>query len=285
MRILIMGAGKMGSFFIDLLSFDHEVAVYEKDAKRLRFTYNCYRFTKMEEIEMFRPELVINAVTVKYTLPAFEEVLPHLSHDCIISDIASVKTGLQEFYEKTADYKNAFFYQKENSRLYEKIGFRFVSTHPMFGPTFANLNQLSEENAVIIKEGDYMGKIFFKDLYQKLGLSLHEYTFDEHDQTVAYSLSIPFVSTFAFAAVMKHQDAPGTTFKRHMQIAKGVLNEDDYLLQEILFNPYTSGQVAQIREELAELINIIDHKDAKRMKLFLTKIRNHVKEDIEIKEK
>ena len=110
------------------------------------------------------------------------------------------------------------------------------------------------------------------------------HTFDEHDQTVAYSLSIPFVSTFAFAAVMKHQDAPGTTFKRHMQIAKGVLNEDDYLLQEILFNPYTSGQVAQIREELAELIDIIDHKDAKRMKLFLTKIRNHVKEDIEIRQ-
>lgn len=97
MRILIMGAGKMGSFFIDLLSFDHEVAVYEKDAKRLRFTYNCYRFTKMEEIEMFRPELVINAVTVKYTLPAFEEVLPHLSNDCIISDIASVKTGCRSF--------------------------------------------------------------------------------------------------------------------------------------------------------------------------------------------
>lgn len=38
---------------------------------------------------------------------------------------------------------------------------------------------------------------------------------------------------------MKHQDAPGTTFKRHMKIAKGVLNEDDYLLQEILFNPRT----------------------------------------------
>lgn len=25
-----MGAGKMGSFFLDLLSFDHEMAVYEK---------------------------------------------------------------------------------------------------------------------------------------------------------------------------------------------------------------------------------------------------------------
>ena len=27
MKILILGAGKMGSFFCDLLSFDHDVAV------------------------------------------------------------------------------------------------------------------------------------------------------------------------------------------------------------------------------------------------------------------
>ena len=37
MKILILGAGKMGSFFTDLLSFDHEVAVLEKDPKRMRF--------------------------------------------------------------------------------------------------------------------------------------------------------------------------------------------------------------------------------------------------------
>ena len=97
------------------------------------------------------------------------------------------------------------------------------------------------------------------------------------------SLSIPFVSTFVFAAVMKHQDAPGTTFKRHMRIAKGVLNEDDYLLQEILFNPYTHDQVSQIRTELKELLEIIDNKDAEGMKGYLTKIRNNVKRDIEIK--
>ena len=48
MRILVMGAGKMGSFFIDLLSFDHEVAVFERDPKRMRFTYNCQRFTHIE---------------------------------------------------------------------------------------------------------------------------------------------------------------------------------------------------------------------------------------------
>ena len=146
----------MGSFFIDLLSFDHEVGVFEKDPKRLRFTYNCQRFTDLEEVKAFKPELCINAVTVKYTISAFNEVIPYLPQECILSDIASVKTGLHDYYKST--------------------GRRFVSTHPMFGPTFANLNQLSEENAIIINEGDYMGRCFFKDLYSKLGLNIYEYS-------------------------------------------------------------------------------------------------------------
>ena len=74
MKILIMGAGKMGSFFLDLLSFDHETAVYEKDPKRMRCTYNCQRLTTLDEGKEFAPELVSNAVTVKYTIPAFKEV-------------------------------------------------------------------------------------------------------------------------------------------------------------------------------------------------------------------
>ena len=260
MKILVLGAGKMGSFFLDLLSFEHETAVYEKNPERLKFTFNTLRFTTLEEIRKFNPELVINAVTVKYTISAFEEVMPYLPESCIISDIASVKTGLKDFYSKCAR--------------------RYVSTHPMFGPTFANLNQLSHENAIIISEGDYMGKIFFKDLYQRSGLGIYEYSFEEHDKTVAYSLSIPFVSTLVFAAVMKHQDAPGTTFKRHLNIAKGVLNEDEYLLQEVLFNPYTSSQVEDIRTQLKVLLDIIENKDEQKMKAFLGRIKENMKADI-----
>ena len=257
MRILILGAGKMGSFFVDLLSFDHTTAVYDIDPRRLRFMYNTERFTTLDEVREFRPELVINAVTLKYTLDVFRQVIPYLPADCILSDIASVKTGMKAFYEGCAH--------------------RYVSTHPMFGPTFANLGALQSENAIIISEGDYMGRIFFKDLYARLGLHICEYTFDEHDETVAYSLAIPFVSTFVFAAVMKHQDAPGTTFKRHMAIARGVLGEDDCLLREILFNPRTGGQVGKIRDELKELLHIIDSKDEAALTAYLGKIREHIK--------
>jgi len=239
MRILILGAGKMGSFFVDLLSFDHETAVYDIDAKRLRFMYNTQRFTSMDEIDAFR------------------QVIPHLPQDCILSDISSVKTGFKEFYEGA--------------------GMRYVSTHPMFGPTFANLGSLNHENAIVINEGDYMGRIFFRDLYSRLGLHVCEYSFEEHDETMAYSLSIPFVSTFTFAAVMKHQDAPGTTFKRHLKIAQGVLSEDDCLLREILFNPRTKSHVERIREELKNLIHIIDERDEEGLNRYLTRIRENIK--------
>jgi Prephenate dehydrogenase len=256
MKILILGAGKMGSFFADVLSFQHEVGVFDTDPQRLRFTYNTIRMSNPAEIKDFNPEIVINAATVKYTTQAFDMVLPYLDDMCILSDIASVKTGLKEYYEK--------------------VNRPYVSTHPMFGPTFANLGSLSSESAIIISESNHWGKIFFKDLYSNLKLKVFEYTFEEHDETIAYSLSIPFASTLVFASVMKHQEAPGTTFKRHMDIARGLLSEDDYLLTEILFNPYTSKQVEMIREELASLLKIIEKKDSAAMQKFLTKVRKNI---------
>lgn len=257
MKILILGAGKMGSFFCDILSSDHQVAIYDINPERLKFTFNCQRFTTHEEIKAFEAQLVINAATVKYTLDAFKKILPLIPTNCIISDIASVKTGLPEFYAN--------------------CGHPFASSHPMFGPTFASLSNLTNENAIIITEGDHLGRIFFRDLYNRLGLHIEEYSFEKHDETIAYSLSIPFASTLAFASVMKHQDAPGTTFKRHMAIAKGLMSEDDYLVSEILFNPNTPAQLEKIQNKLSELQEIVKVRDSERMKAYLKEVRENLK--------
>lgn len=247
----------MGTFFCDLLSFGHQVAILDPDPQRLRFTFNVERFTDPAQVEAFDPDLVINAATVKYTIQAFESVLPYLRPSAILSDIASVKNGLPEFYARA--------------------GHPFVSSHPMFGPTFASLSNLRNENAVIIKEGDHLGRVFFKDLYNQLKLNVVEYTFEEHDETMAYSLSIPFASTFVFAGIMKHQDAPGTTFKRHFDIARGLMSEDDFLLSEIMFNPRTPAQLEKIRTQLAELQHIVEQRDSAAMTAFIARLRENIK--------
>ncbi len=257
MKILILGAGKMGSFFCDLLSFKHDVGIYDHDPKRLRFSYNCRRFEHVSMVADFDPDLVINAATVKYTVDAFRQALPYLRKDAILSDIASVKTGLPEFYASA--------------------GHPYVSTHPMFGPTFASLSNLANENAIIISEGDQQGIAFFEQLYSSLGLHIEHYTFEGHDKTIAYSLSIPFASSLVFGSAMKHQPAPGTTFKRHLAIAKGLMSEDDFLLSEILFNPNTTSQLDRISAALDDLRKIIARRDAVAMKAFLDKVRDNIK--------
>lgn len=257
MKLLILGAGKMGTFFCDLLSPEHQVAVYDPNPDRLRFTYGVERFDDLNQVDAFGAEMVINAATVRHTLDAFRQVMPHIPANCILSDIASVKTGLPEFYAE--------------------CGHPFASTHPMFGPTFASLSNLANENAIIITEGDHMARLFFRDIYRRLGLNIVDYSFEQHDKTIAYSLSIPFASTLVFASVMKHQDAPGTTFKRHLAIARGLMSEDDFLLSEILFNPNTPEQLRRIREQLAQLQYIVEQRDSQAMAEYLHGIRENLK--------
>jgi prephenate dehydrogenase len=255
-KILVLGAGKMGTWLVESLCLDYEVGVYDEDISRLKYLFKCNRLLSYQEIRDFAPDLLINAVSLQNTIPVFKEVLPFLPENCIIADITSVKTPLKDFYLNS--------------------GRRFVSSHPMFGPTFANIKQLSDQSAVIIKESDLEGKKFFRNFYSSFGIKIFEYSFTDHDKTIAYSLSIPFASTMVFAATMKQQKAPGTTFKKHLEIAKGLFSEDDYLLGEILFSPYSCEQLDIISKKLEFLKEIIKEKNFDRMKEFLAGLRKNI---------
>ncbi|UCG29041.1 MAG: prephenate dehydrogenase [Bacteroidales bacterium] len=257
-KILILGAGKMGSWLAESLCLDYDVAIYDKDLKKLKYFFKTKRLVSFYEIHEFAPDLMINAVNLEKTIEVFEQVIPLLPEDCIIADIASVKNGLKEFYSKA--------------------GRRFVSTHPMFGPTFGNVKDLSNENAIIIRESDPEGKSFFHTFYESLNLNIFEYSFKQHDKTIAYSLSIPFSSSMVFAACMKKLEVPGTTFKKHLDIAKGLLSEDDYLLSEILFNPYSLEQVENINSRLSHLISLIKDKNGDGIREFLDMLRENIGE-------
>ncbi len=256
MKICIIGTGHMGAWLVEELCHDHEVGIFDKDPKKMKYFFNVKRFHKPEEIKDFAPELLINAVDLRHTVQAFEEVMDFIPDKCMLSDVTSVKSGIADYY-------------KSNGR-------RFVSTHPMFGPTFANIRELENENAIIIKESDEEGKKFFHDLYASLNLNIFEYSFDEHDATTAYSLGTPFTSSMVFAACLKNQEAPGTTFRKHMEIAEGLLSEDDYLLTEIMFNPYVLEQIKKINSQLSYLTHIIECKDTEVMTDFLNRLRKNI---------
>jgi prephenate dehydrogenase len=253
-----MGTGRMGAWLTEELCLDHEVCVYDSDIARMKYFIKVRRMTELSEAKEFDPELLINCVPLGLTVEVFKGVMPYIGKDCILADIASVKTGLAEFYREA--------------------GRPFVSSHPMFGPTFANIRDLHDESAAIISESDPKGKEFFKALYSRLGIHIFEYDFEGHDKMVAYSLATPFASTMVFASVMKRQETPGTNFKRHMTIAKGLLSEDDRLLAEIMFNPHTIRQIELINSKLSYLTHIIKQRDYDEMRKFLAALRENIAE-------
>lgn len=261
MKIAIIGIGHMGSWLAKELSKigGNEVAVYDIDETKTRSVKNenVRVMTDLNELKEFEPQLLINSVSLRNTIPAFDSIMGLLPKNCIIADVASIKAGLPEFYKKT--------------------GMRFVSVHPMFGPTFANVEALSDENMVIIKESNLEGAALFETLAKRLGINLFHYTFKEHDEMMAYSLTLPFASSLVFAACMEPKSVPGTTFKKHRTIAKGLLSEDDWLLSEILFSPHSLKQLEKVSGRIEFLKHIIKGRDYEEAKRFFEGLRRNIK--------
>ncbi len=257
MNIVVLGAGHMGSWIADELAIDYQVSVFDPDNKRLANIKKANKINKIEDIKALAPQMLINAVSLPKTKEAFSSVMPLLPANCILCDLTSVKGDLHKFYQDSS--------------------FEFVSIHPMFGPTFANVENLCDENIIIIKESCQKGKDFFIKLAKKLKLNIFHYTFQEHDKEVSYSLGVPFSASLVFASCVCQTDAPGTTHRKHMETAKGVLSEDDYLLSEILFNPQTIPQIEIINSKLSYLTHIIKSRNTDIMREFLDDLRKNIK--------
>ncbi len=256
MKIVILGAGHMGIWLIDILKSSHDLAVYDTDISKSRNIRSARIVAEPSGLQAFSPDLVINAVSLQNTIPAFKSVTPFLPQDCILADVASVKGPIPDYYRESS--------------------FRFASVHPMFGPTFANVDLLANENVILIKESHEEGARFFRKLFQDLGLNIFEYSFAEHDQMIAYSLTLPFASTMVFAACMDKTTVPGTTFRKHLEIAKGLLSEDEFLLAEILFNPFSLAQLEKVTSRLDFLKHVIRARDFEEAQRFFKSLRDNI---------
>jgi histidinol-phosphate aminotransferase len=256
MKIAILGMGNMGHFLFNVLKEENVLKVFDVNKERLAQIPVQNILQNIEEVQSEKFNMVINAVPLTKTVEVFEQIIPLLDNNCILCDIASVKGKIQDFYKQHTN--------------------PFISIHPMFGPTFADLSLLEGENAVIIKESNQFATDFFKHLFNKLKVEVFEYSFLEHDKMMAYSLSLPFISSFVFSACTTATTVPGTTFKKHQKIAQNLLAEDHRLLSEILFNPHTVNQIRTISGKIEHLKHIINGKDYEESLKFIGQLKKNI---------
>jgi prephenate dehydrogenase len=252
-RILIAGAGRMGSWFVSLLSDRYEVAVYDP-VRVAEFRYEgVSQLTNAAEAGQFKPDLLLNCVSIEATIDSFTEMIPYLPAGCVLSDIASVKGELIPFYRQS--------------------GMRFVSVHPMFGPTFASFRSLRGLSAILIDESDEEGKDFFRDIFQKEGIRIYERSFAGHDRIMAEVLSIPMISALLFSAGAEGLLPHGTSYQRMMEISEGLFSEDPGMVAAILLNRECLKTIATLQEFLIRLVSIIEENDQEKVKHLFSEMR------------
>ena len=69
---------------------------------------------------------------------------------------------------------------------------------------------------------------------------------------------------------------PRSTFKKHHEIAKGLFSEDDTLLAEILFNPYSLSQLEEVTNKLDFLKHVIRQRDFDEAGKFFNRLRKNI---------
>lgn len=252
-RILIAGAGRMGSWFVSLLSDRYEVAVYDPlKGANVRFE-GVSQLADISGVGRFKPDLLLNCVSIEATMGSFNEMLPHLPAECILSDIASVKGELIPFYKQS--------------------GMRYVSVHPMFGPTFASFRSLKGLSAILIEESDDEGKAFFREIFQNEGIRIYEINFAGHDRIMAEVLSIPMISALLFSAGAEGLMPHGTSYQRMMEISEGLFSEDPGMVAAILLNRECLKTIATLQEFLIRLVSIIEENDQEKVKQLFMEMR------------
>jgi len=256
MKIAVVGLGRMGTWFARNLVDDHSISVNDLDGTRMASFAGAVRLGSFGDLARFKPHLLVNAVPLGKTIEVFQAVVPFLDPGCLLCDMASIKGEIPRYYAES--------------------GFRFVSIHPMFGPAFSDMERVRHENAIIIEESDPDGADFFRRFFLRFEIALHEYSFAEHDRLMAYSLSLPFISSMVFASRVDVRTVPGTTFRKHLEVARGVLSEDDNLLSEVLFNPHTLGELEKTARRLDYLTHIVRDRDSEEMRKVFRALRENL---------
>jgi prephenate dehydrogenase len=256
-RILIAGYGRMGAMLGAMLQGENEIAVYDPGLGIEEIPRPLIRFSQPSEAGHFKPDILLNCTGPESTISCFNQFLPFLSGDCIIADIASVKSSLPEYYSSA--------------------GVKFVSLHPMFGPTFADNDNLKGLNCIIITESERDGRAFFSSFFSRSGIKVEELSFEEHDMLMAKVLAVPFIATLLFAAGSDEDLPGGTTYKRYIEIARGLFSENHAMLAGILANRYNTRQAQKMMDNLKRLLPMLERQDTGAIEAYIAELEEKLR--------
>ncbi|MCX8188945.1 MAG: prephenate dehydrogenase/arogenate dehydrogenase family protein [Nitrososphaeria archaeon] len=254
MNIAIIGAGKMGRWFIRFfLNEGYKVEVIEKDERKFSMLKDEFGVNPTKDYSILKN---ICKILVAVPLDNFEDTIksisPYISREHVILDICSLK-------EKPVNIMHKYI----------KFGIT-LGMHPLFGP---GAKSISGQN-IVLTPVRYKEKRFaeeFKKWLEKKGANVYIMSPKKHDKLMSIVLYLPHIigllvcDTLAeYEFYSEAKKISGTSFKLLITLAESVALEDPEFYATLHTSIPDNEEIGSaLLKKLAQWVEIVRNKDKK----------------------
>jgi chorismate mutase/prephenate dehydrogenase len=260
MKVLILGgSGRMGRWFCNYLdSMGHQVSVYDPQGPVEGFGYTEDLGDAVRTSEM---------ILLSTPLSASGDILGEVMSTKpggIVFDICSLKSHLVG-----------------HARAAARAGLSITSLHPMFGP---GVRTLLERNVILCRCGSPDADREVKALFEGTEANLIEMDIEEHDELMAYVLSMSHVVNLVFTDMLVRSGksfpdlsrVASSTFVKQTKASRDVAYEAAELYYEIqTLNTHTNGAFSLFLEAAKDLERAVRERDFDRFAEIMQRGRSY----------
>lgn len=192
-----------------------------------------------------KADIIIIAVPIFHTVDVIQNIIPFLSKDQLIADIASVKTVTM--------------------KAMEKAPCATLGMHPLFGPS---IGSLIGRKIVFCRQKDNDLVQVLKSLFEHAGIEVIEMSEKEHDRQTAYIQALTHAVHLLYVKTILGQKKTISTklqtpaFILHALAMTRVLNQNIELMADIqIYNPYFLPVFKSLLENAGKLLPILKEKN------------------------
>lgn len=233
MRFVVVGIGSIGRWVAESLAEHHSVFAYDVDQSQYELLQRVRPVLSLSDIADLSPDCVLCATPLQTTDQVLLQLNSLLPTNVALGDVASIKWRPQSAY-------------RQMSR-------KFVSIHPMFGPTFTNMTDLVNHELIMIEESNSELLEVFADICARHQIITRSLSFAEHDELMLSSLLTPYLCSLLFLKLPKDPQAPGTSFARHHQLARSIFRNTPEFLAEVFSTQNANVIFERARSVITEI--------------------------------
>ncbi|HAK46530.1 MAG TPA: prephenate dehydrogenase/arogenate dehydrogenase family protein [Spirochaeta sp.] len=237
MKIAVYGMGRFGSFWASLLTGEFDVSGYSRSGREI--PENVTRINSEEQFSEF--DTVFLCCAINAVEEVLERLSPILKPEVTVIDTCSVKVEPARLMEKL---------------LSETAG--IIATHPMFGPD-SGRNGVEGLPLVYhpVRDSRGCGK-FWYDVFDRMGLKIHEMTPDAHDQEAAFTQGIThFIGRVLDELELKESSIATLGYTKLQEIVEQTCNDPIQLFLDLQkFNPHTEEMRVRLKKALHDTMEL-----------------------------